>query len=89
MKKFKARFMCGSRASKQLTFRLYEVLYVRSTKCRVSITVVTLDPKMHMLDHWVTQYNSNMVFWYVLVIRDSKCFVNIGMLQLVCRQSTY
>ena len=82
--------MCGSRASKQLTFRLYEVLYVRSTKCHVSIiTVVTLDPKMHMLDHWVTQYNSNMVFWYIFVIRVSKCFVNIGMLQLVCRKSTY
>ena len=89
MKKFKGRFMCGSRASKQLTFRLCQVHSVRSTKCHVSITIVTLDSKRHMLDHWVTQRNSNMVFWYILVVRDSICFVNIGMLQLLRRQSTY
>lgn len=42
--------------------------------------LVTLDPERHMLDYWVTQCNSNMVFWYVLVVKDRKCFVNIGML---------
>lgn len=46
----------------------------------MSCHLVTLDPKRHMLDYWVTQCNSNMVFWYVLVVKRSKCFVNIGML---------